>query len=402
MASTEPALSHHGPDDGVLPPPDGEPHAALIAKLEGQVMHVPDMLSLFPKSWPSGGRNKYYKRLKARLDEIVQSVFPDEVARERALKSDFALLTSIWFPDAAWDDFYTCGLFSFWIFHCDDAMDDRAGVVSQDFSASCEYRKQVLDYTRCCLGLDPVSSPQPSGSAGASRLLSWFQPAVKWNPPCPSLPNSVFLEFAERVQLTTSKAFRELLHRDIESYLDHCAMEQRERMTGEMPDSLESYLRVRHHTSGIRCCGFLVQLGQDVRVPVQMMKSAEMQALWDDLTVLVLIENDILSAKKELAAGCVHNAIPVLYSQGQSLDSAIRVLVARLQGSRDAFDRAADSMCKKTAGDAGQQRWARKELLRYLDGLRTIATACIEFCKLAERYGNEKYLNHDGTMDVML
>jgi hypothetical protein len=50
-----------------------ESSAALIAKLKGQVMHVPDMLSSFPTSWPSGGRNKYYKRLKARFDEIIEA-----------------------------------------------------------------------------------------------------------------------------------------------------------------------------------------------------------------------------------------------------------------------------------------------------------------------------------------
>jgi len=47
--------------------------AALIAKLKGQTMHVPDMLSCFPTCWPSGGRNKYYKRLKARFDEIIET-----------------------------------------------------------------------------------------------------------------------------------------------------------------------------------------------------------------------------------------------------------------------------------------------------------------------------------------
>jgi hypothetical protein len=58
----------------VSPPSNGpESSAALIAKLKGQTMHVPDMLSCFPTCWPSGGRNKYYKRLKARFDEIIEA-----------------------------------------------------------------------------------------------------------------------------------------------------------------------------------------------------------------------------------------------------------------------------------------------------------------------------------------
>lgn len=57
--------------NGTVSSLDDEPHADLIAELKGQVMHVPDMLSLFP-SWPSGGRNKYYKRLKIKLDRISE------------------------------------------------------------------------------------------------------------------------------------------------------------------------------------------------------------------------------------------------------------------------------------------------------------------------------------------
>ncbi len=52
-------------------PSKTDPHTQLIAELSGQIMHVPDMLALFP-SWPSGGRNKYYRRLKVRLDEITE------------------------------------------------------------------------------------------------------------------------------------------------------------------------------------------------------------------------------------------------------------------------------------------------------------------------------------------
>ena len=56
--------------NGVVSPSNNEAHAKLIAELQGQVMHVPDMLALFTK-WPCFGRNKYYNRLKAVLDEVV-------------------------------------------------------------------------------------------------------------------------------------------------------------------------------------------------------------------------------------------------------------------------------------------------------------------------------------------
>ena len=90
-------------------------------------------------------------------------------------------------------------------------MDDEEGSVSLDFAASCRYREQVLDYTRHCLGLDPIYAQ----TSAISKLLSWLVPGFSlsaylglrsgWEPPCPSLPNSVFKEFGQRVQRTTSK-----------------------------------------------------------------------------------------------------------------------------------------------------------------------------------------------------
>jgi hypothetical protein len=60
---------------GQTSPSNNEAHAKLIAELQGQVMHVPDMLSLFP-NWPSCGRNKFYNRLKVEIDGIVQRYLP--------------------------------------------------------------------------------------------------------------------------------------------------------------------------------------------------------------------------------------------------------------------------------------------------------------------------------------
>ncbi|KAK4447092.1 Presilphiperfolan-8-beta-ol synthase [Podospora aff. communis PSN243] len=370
-----------------------ESSEALIAKLRGQVMHVPDMLELFP-TWPSGGRNKYYKRLKARFDEIIETVFPEPEMRKRASRNDFAFFTSVWFPDADWDQLYTVGLFSFWLFHCDDAMDETFGSVSQDLATSTQYRKQVLDYTRWCLGLDPI--PSPSSTGILSKVTSWFWPAPAWNPPAPNLPNTVFKEFGERVQQTTSKIFREMFYAEIKQYIDHCEIEQTDRLSGEISDDFDTYMQVRHHTSAVRAYGYITQLGTGMRLPVWMTRSPEMQQLWDEMTVLIIITNDILSAKKELAGGCVHNAVPVLYHQGQPLDKVIGALMHKLDACREVFDATAE----RVTSSANKKEIA--ELQRYIDGLRTNVTGTVEFCKLAQRYHNESYFNEDGTMDVVL
>jgi hypothetical protein len=60
-----------------MPTSNNEAHAQLISELQGQVMHVPDMLAMFT-SWPRCGRNKWYTRLKSRLDEVTVRLVPDE------------------------------------------------------------------------------------------------------------------------------------------------------------------------------------------------------------------------------------------------------------------------------------------------------------------------------------
>lgn len=50
---------------------NNEAHTKLITELQGQVMHVPNMLEVL-SNWPSCGRSKYYRRLKGRLDDIVE------------------------------------------------------------------------------------------------------------------------------------------------------------------------------------------------------------------------------------------------------------------------------------------------------------------------------------------
>jgi hypothetical protein len=53
--------------------------------------------------------------------------------------------------------------------------------------------------------------------------------------------------------------FREMLYKEIQEYVDYCEIEQRDRLTGEISDDLESYMQVRHFTAGVRPFGYITQ-----------------------------------------------------------------------------------------------------------------------------------------------
>lgn len=60
--------------------------------------------------------------------------------------------------------------------------------------------------------------------------------------------------------LTQSRpVFREMFYKEIKDYIDHCEIEQKERLTGEISDNFERYLQVRHHTSAVRAYGYITQ-----------------------------------------------------------------------------------------------------------------------------------------------
>ncbi|KAK5653827.1 hypothetical protein OQA88_7986 [Cercophora sp. LCS_1] len=389
---------------------NNEAHAKLIAELQGQPMHVPDMLSLFP-NWPSCGRNKFYNRLKVEIDDIVQRVYPDDVSRKKAAKNNFAFFTSIWYPDIDFEHLYTGGIFSYWIFAVDDLMDANDEALALDLAAATRYRQQTIRFCRYWLGLDmlPVQPSETKTTIGSivSRLFSRLPPSQtakpksgpEPEPEAPNLPTGVFKEFGQRVARHHSITFRERFAKEIQDYLDHCEIEQRERLTGETSPDVDSYLRIRYYTSAVRLYCYITQICYGIEIPTWVQDSPEMKVVWDETDYVIIIGNDILSAKKELAAGCVHNAVPVMFHQGQPLSAVIPLLIKRLEESRDRFDDAAFKvleMCKSSDSEI------LPAVVQYIDGLRTIATGTIEFCKISPRYGLEPYFNPDGTMDVVL
>jgi len=54
-------------------------------------------------------------------------------------------------------------------------------------------------------------------------------------------------------------AFREGLQKELELYLRYCEAEQRDRLTGRIPKSLDEYLDTCLYTSAVRVCCYVVQ-----------------------------------------------------------------------------------------------------------------------------------------------
>ncbi|KAK3325939.1 isoprenoid synthase domain-containing protein [Apodospora peruviana] len=289
-------------------------HLNLIAEIQGQAMHVPDIA-----------------RTVCQLAAVC--AYSDEKLLKRASKNDYALFTSIWFPEADWNRFAAVGVFFWWLFTIDDLMDMNEEDVSLDFAASCRFREQVTDYTRHWLCLESADDARHGAAASVARsFLSWVpfsfgvQHLPQAEPPSPDPRCSVFKEFGNAVVGSYSKVgFRQGLQKELEDYIAYCEVEQRDRLTGRTPDSLDEYMETRSYTSAVRVCCYIVQIAFGIELPMWLLQAPEMQILWKEININIIFGNDMLSIKKELVGGCVHNSIPILYHSGLTTPSRCHV-----------------------------------------------------------------------------
>ena len=106
-------------------------------------------------------------------------------------------------------------------------------------------------------------------------------------------------------------AFREGLAREIRDYLDHCEIEQKERLTGKTSPNFESYVAIRFYTSAVRMYCYITQYvpsfqprgstlpqgrtkmyprtAYGIELPMRMLMSSDMQTLWQEINLNIIM-----------------------------------------------------------------------------------------------------------------
>ncbi|KAK5655989.1 hypothetical protein OQA88_5127 [Cercophora sp. LCS_1] len=85
-----------------------------------------------------------------------------------------------------------------------------------------------------------------------------------------------------------------------------------------------------------------------------------------------------------------------MHHSGKSLDIIIQDITENIRVHKQDFDDLADRLLRMVSEDEGKH-----DLARLINGLRTNATGTVDFCKLTKRYGNEQFVNGDGSMDIV-
>ncbi|PSR92153.1 isoprenoid synthase domain-containing protein [Coniella lustricola] len=349
-----------------------DPNAALAQQLKGKVIHV-DMTSSFDY-WPSGARHPQYERLVRATDDMLERTVPDTFRCQKFKKSDFALFACLWWPDASWDDLYSATLFTVCLFVWDDTIDTNEHYLATDFEEASVWRRRSLAYFKYHL-----------------RLSDGCEPT------CPDDVCILFKEFGERFCSKFGPVQRRRMFNKIEDFVEHNTLEQAERLAGRIP-TYEGYMTIRFGVTGVRMFALLLEMTNQTKLPSWVMDSREMEIVIHECNFIIIVVNDILSLKKEIATNCVVNVVPVLYMTGQSLDQVISNLVDEMHASRDRLDAMAAKLDLMTRA----QPQLNKDVMRFIDGVRMMDTGTLIYSIESPRYGVRKYQQPDGKLNIVL
>lgn len=133
---------------------------------------------------------------------------------------------------------------------------------------------------------------------------------------------------------------RERFYREIKAHVLATADRQQKKSAPEVP-ALKTYLKIRMAASGVELCLTLLEICEQVQLPAEIRADPNMQKLLDQVNIIVLVTNDILSLKCKIARGNVDNLIALLSLSNPTLDSAVSVALSILDAAKQDFDETA-------------------------------------------------------------
>lgn len=242
---------------------------------------------------------------------------PDrKYALRRLEAADFGFFVATWWPNLNRDQLQVMAFFIIWLFLWDDEIDSECSNLGNEFDTAQSYRQKTLEFIASNLGL--ASTPS---AACTSVLITSI--------------SDVTVSIAGSEERMRRRFFQEM-----EYFVHATEIEQKRRLKNQLPQ-LEEYIDCRMGTSGVGVCVMLHNIL--VEEPMDCSSRLEMDEMMHQINVMISITNDILSLKKELAAGTPDSIIPILWQQSGNLQEAVNKACEMLKEARSLFD---ESECR--------------------------------------------------------
>ncbi|CCC09166.1 hypothetical protein SMACR_03009 [Sordaria macrospora] len=364
-----------------------------------------DLVGLAPRrGWPSHEAKEEVMsprmkerlaRLRGDINGLLRRAFKSSPKNlQQALDDDYGCFNLLWFPDISsydsYDDLLTVSLYCTWLFVWDDltdsndtsfSLDDGLGT---DFERACFWREETVKLAwECIVGGDD------DGDDGNDQLL--YSPGSNMDDNMPDSSTSTLLtgsqlilhEFGKRIRKSSrlNQAQRDRLFQETVRYIKGCEMEQAQRLAGYLPKSGE-------------------EIFSEIPIPDWVFYSPEMRTIWKDGNFLVVVYNDILSFKKELATDSLINIIPIFYSSGGiPWDEVMPTIGDSIEAAVQRIDEATQKLIAMTRDNLELE----KAVVQFIDGIKVNVTGNIGYSIATKRYSSLfKNLNEDGTLVIQL
>jgi len=366
--------------------PHANPRDALFAALQGKEAHIPNL-----KPTLYGWRGVDIRYVSPHLDAVRVKV--DERLRNlgytgkklRALcGTDFALFAALWWPDASPEKLEVLAALSLWLFTWDDEIDEVTALYTNDFLAAQQYRDDTLRYVRQCLGL--ATKEDENKPPTRNKIIRSFD----------VIGHALCHEY--------DAAQKTRFYDEIIRFISSTELEQRGRLEGVVPD-LAEFWNFRLGTSAVYVACAVGEYAIDATrsagspLPTRLMESAARQSIWDETNVIISLQNDLVSLKKEMKVGGIDNFVPLVYVCTGDVQQAIELSMHALQTSRERFEAAAQQLLALSSEENDELMLS---VHAYIEVMRSNCVGNLNWSLQTGRYMLEESLQADGSYKFTL
>ncbi|CAM1506996.1 Fc.00g066370.m01.CDS01 [Cosmosporella sp. VM-42] len=353
---------------------------AVLARLIGHTFAIPNLKRLFV-TWPEVLTNPHYRSIVPLVNQALDRISAKLPLLAKRKKDDIALLTALWYPHAEKEVLQTLALFAVWLVCWDDIVDGNEGDLSADLERANTWRDTTVDTMKIALGTDVFGEPKGEEEGDADDV------------------NLILQDFGERYRKTAPVEQCTRLFAELCSFVKGCGIEQRIRLEGQVP-TYKFYMTFRLQTVGGGPLCSLVEYATQERLPPSIHDSKYRKWLWDQVCVLLALINDLLSLKKEVAAGCVVNAVATLFTSKKHVGDVGIEVEEKMEKAVEDFEHAAEGLLGIKAVKEDEE--LKGVVTRYIDGCRSIVTGTLEFTLTSPRYNLSQFMDKYGGLTVCL
>ncbi|KAL2061942.1 hypothetical protein VTL71DRAFT_7320 [Oculimacula yallundae] len=403
----------------------------LLDAIRETTVTIPDLRPIFEKY--TGAVNPNYAAMIPVANRRLESLVLNEKRLTKLKAADFALFASNWWPTADLDELRIVTFLAIWLFLWDDALDEPTGEHADNFETAQLYRAETEKFLAGCLGLTTskeasavvtisvldslrglgdhlknilldyvagasqyklLAKAAPGGLFGVVgsfgnlmktafyRILDMKAHKSLFPPPSTHPIIESFRLIGDELKLAYTVEQRQNFFADMKFYIDTTETEQRYKMDGKIP-SLEEYWEARMGTSAVAACLAMIEFVHHIKGPYQSTNHPSLKALSDEANIIVIIANDILSLKKEIAQQQVDSLIPLSVPVYGSVQQAVDHAHIDLLAAVTRFDNEAEKVLSKvnTTG------MSDNDLRLFVEGCRKCWVGNFNWSLCTGRYG---------------